>query len=188
MRGIASQLMSLVSIWLALVATLWLYKPFSTRILQGLGLPETGSDTLAFLILLIVFFNAIRLIIKALSTPPEERKRKKMSKEDPLAEAAKSAGERFVVGPLNLIGGAALGLILTVLWMALLLGLLQFIFQPTETPVGDYGTFARRITQNLRTSALIPFFNQVLSLLARSVSWFVPEEANILNRVLGLLG
>ena len=38
MRGIVPQIMSVVSIWLALVATLWLYKPFSVHILQGVGL------------------------------------------------------------------------------------------------------------------------------------------------------
>jgi len=91
-----------------LVVTLWLYKPFSINILQGLGIPTIGSDTMSFLILLFIFVNAFNLGVKALSAPPEERKKKKKSKEDPLAEAAKSASQRFVIGPLNMIGGAVM--------------------------------------------------------------------------------
>jgi uncharacterized membrane protein required for colicin V production len=183
-RGIAPQLFSLVSIWLGLVVTLWLYKPFSFYILQGMNIPKTGSDTMAFLILFIVFFNAIRLTVKHFSTPPEERKMKKKSKEDPLAEAAKSASQRFVIGPLNMVGGSILGIILTVLWLAILLGVLQFIFQPTEVEVKG---FAARMTSNLKSSALLPYLNRVLSMLVTSVSFFVPKNADILKRVLGFL-
>lgn len=184
-RGMLPQLFSLASIWLGLVVTLWLYKPFSNYILQGLGIPPTGSDTLSFLILFIVFFNAIRLIIKLISTPPEERKQKKKSKEDPLAEAAKSATQRFVIGPLNLLGGAVLGVILVALWMAIILGVMQFLFQPADLPTG--GGFSARMTLNLRSSALLPMFNQILAWLVWSVSLFVPKNATILKNVLGLL-
>ncbi|MBN1220576.1 MAG: CvpA family protein [Anaerolineae bacterium] len=187
LRGVLPQLISIISMWLALVATLWLYKPFSVRILQGVGLPALGSDTLAFLILIIVFSVGIGLIIKALSTPPEERKQKKKSKEDPLAEAAKSATQRFVVGPLNMIGGAIMGFILTGLWIALILGLLQFIFQPAEVPLEQAGSFTRGITTNMHNSILVPYFNQVLILLFTSVSRFAPRNADILNQLLQLL-
>ena len=80
-RGAISQLVSVVSIWLGLVATLWLYKPLSERILQpevsGFGIAKTPADVLAFVILLLVFFNAFRLLVKYLAVPPEEKKRKK---------------------------------------------------------------------------------------------------------------
>jgi uncharacterized membrane protein required for colicin V production len=184
-RGMVPQVFSLASIWLGLVLTLWFYKPFSNYILQGLGLPPTGSDTISFLILFIVFFNAVRIIIKLISTPPEERKRKKKSEEDPLAEAAKSATQRFVVGPLNLLGGALLGIILMALWLAIILGVMQFLFQPADIPTGR--GFSARMTLNLRASALLPVFNQILSWLVWSVSLFVPKNATILKNVLGLL-
>jgi hypothetical protein len=147
-------------------------------------IPKTGSDTMAFLILFVVFFNAIRFIIKHFSTPPEERKMKKKSKDDPLAEAAKSATQRFVIGPLNMVGGSIMGIILTILWLAILLGVLQFIFQPTEVEVRG---FAARMTSNLKNSALLPYFNRVLGMLVTSVNYFVPSNADILKKVLGFL-
>ncbi|MBN1992665.1 MAG: CvpA family protein [Anaerolineae bacterium] len=183
-RGALPQLFSIISIWFGLVATLWLYKPLSNYILQGLGLPKIGSDTFAFLILLLVFFNAFRFIVKTLSTPPEERKQRRKSEEDPLAEAAKSATQRFVLGPLNLLGGGLMGVILNTLWIALILGAVQFIFQPTSGVAETYTGFSRRIVTNLNTSTLMPMFNQVLLLLSRSVELFIPKNADILKTVL----
>jgi hypothetical protein len=185
LRGVLSQLFSLVSIWLGLVATLWLYKPFSHYILQGVGLPAIGGDTLSFLVLLVIFFTIFNLLVKSLSTPPEERKRKKKSKDDPLAYAAASATQRFVIGPLNFIGGAAMGLLLTTLWAALVLGAIQFIFQPTDVPVA--GGFAANMTNQLRGSLTVPWFNKVLFILSQSVNWFIPANADLLRKVLGFI-
>lgn len=183
MRGIIPGLISIASIWLGLVATLWLYRPFSERIIQdALGMGKTGGDTLAFLVLLIVFFNAFRLIVRALSTPPEERKKRRKDPDDPLAEAAKSFSERML-GFINSIGGMFLGLILTALWLALLLGVLQFIFQPTGADV-PYTGFTRGLVINLRTSALRPLFNSILWLLSQSLDLFIPKDADIFRTVL----
>lgn len=181
-RGALPQLFSIVSIWLGLVVTLWLYKPFSIYILQGLGLAKIGADTLSFLILLLVFFNVARFTVKALSTPPEERKQKKMSKDDPLAEAAKSITQRFVIGPLNMLGGAVTGFILTALWITLVLAAIQFVFQPTEITGGYSGSGG--MASNLRGSRLVPIFNYVLFLLNQSVTLFIPKNADMLRRVL----
>jgi hypothetical protein len=187
LRGVLPQLFSLVSIWLGLIVTLWFYKPFSTYILQGLGLPRVGSDTMAFLILFLIFFNGIRLLVKTLSKPPEERKLKKKSKFDPLAEAAKSASQRFVVGPLNLLGGAVMGFVLITLWIAIILGAVQFVFQPVDVPVGQYTGASTGIVGSLMGSKLVPLFNQVLQILSLSVNWFIPKNADILKRVLGFI-
>jgi hypothetical protein len=185
-RGAFSQIISAVSIWLGLVATLWLYKLFSDRIIQdGLGIGEVAGDTLAFLTLLLVFFNAFRLVVKALSTPPEERKKKKKKdRDDPLAEAAKTTSER-VVGCLNAVGGMAMGFILTALWIALILGVIQFIFQPTGTDV-PYSGLARGLVNNLRSSTLRPWFNSVLSFIVQSVDFFdnPKDTTNLLKVVL----
>jgi uncharacterized membrane protein required for colicin V production len=186
MRGVLPQLFSLISIWLGLVATLWLYQLFSFNILQGLGIPAIGSDTMSFLILLIVFVTIVNLLVKSLSTPPEERKRKKKSKDDPLAFVGASATQRFVIGPLNFIGGAVMGLLLTTLWAALVLGAMQFIFQPTEVPVGV--GFTANMTNQLRGSLTVPWFNKVLYVLNQSVTWFVPPSADFLRKVLGFIG
>ncbi len=182
-RGALAQLISAISIWLGLVVTLWLYKPFSFRILQGIGMSKNSADTLAFFILLIVFFNAVRLLVRYLTVPPEERKRKKKSKEDPLADAAKSATERFVLGPLNALGGVVMGLILTILWVAIVMGALQFILQDA---VFEAGVPKPGLARELKQSLLVrSFFNQVLWVLAQSVDFFIPKNADIFRVVLG---
>lgn len=183
-RGVLPQVISIASIWLGLVTTLWLYKPFSERILRdALGVGKIGGDTLAFLILLMVFFNGFRLIVRALTVPPEERRKKrKKSQDDPLAEAAKTTAERLV-GFVNALGGMVMGFILTTLWIALFLGVLQFIFQPTGTDV-PYSGFTRGLVVNLRTSVLRGMFNNVLWLLSQSVDLFIPKNADIFRVVL----
>jgi hypothetical protein len=192
-RGALRQIVSLVCIWLGLVATLWLYKLLSERVLQpetsGFGMGKTAADTLAFITLMIVFFNAFRLTVTYLAVPPEERrKKKKKSKfqEDPLVEAGPSATQRFILGPLNALGGLVMGFILTTLWLALILGVLQFIFQPTVTDV-PYSGFTRGLVTNMRTSALLPLFNMVLRGLVNSVDLFVPRNADILKGVLDII-
>lgn len=173
-RGAISQIASAISIWLGLVAALWLYRPFSINIFQGLGLGSTASDTLAFVSLMIVFFNAFRLIVRYLTKPPEEQKRKRMSKHDPLAEAARSASER-VAGMFQLLGGMIMGFILTTFWLTIYLAVIQFSLQ-TVTSGG--------LVSNLRTSTLVPIFNKLLWALVLSVDLFVPRNANILKAVL----
>lgn len=191
-RGAVSQIVSVVSIWLGLVVTLWLYKPLSERILQpdvsGFGMAKTPADVLAFLILLLVFFNAFRLLVKYLAVPPEEKKKKKRKrgKVGPPEDVTPSAYQRFIGGPLNAIGGLAMGLILTTVWLALILGVIQFIFQPTGTDV-PYTGFSRGMVTNLRTSTLLPLFNRVLFVIVQSVTLFVPRNADILKGVLEII-
>ena len=180
MRGALPQVFSAVSIWLGLVASLWLYKPFSINILQAY-FGRISSDTLAFFILLIVFFNAFRLIVKSLAKPPEERKRKKMSHEDPLAEVAKSATDKYITGPLNALGGMFMGFVLTTLWMAIILGAFQFVFQDT---VFDPGVSPPGVSRELKNSILTQlYFNRVLWALVQSVDLFIPKDATILETV-----
>ena len=188
-RGAVPQIVSVVSIWLGLVATLWLYKPLSEQIFQpeisGFGMEKTPSDVLAFLVLLLVFFNAFRLLVKYLAVPPEEKKKKRRKKGlvGVPEEVAPSAIQRFIIGPLNALGGIAMGFILTTLWLALILGVIQFIFQPTRTDI-PYSGFTNGLVTNLRESTTLPYFNQVLGAVVRSVNLFVPKDADILRGVL----
>ena len=191
-RGAVPQIVSVVSIWLGLVATLWLYKPLSEQILQpktsGFGMAKTPSDVLAFLILLLVFFNAFRLLVKYLAVPPEEKKRKRTKRGlvGVPEEVAPSAIQRFIISPLNALGGIVMGFILTTLWLALILGVIQFIFQPTRTDV-PYSGFTNGLVINLRNSTTLPYFNQVLGAVVQSVDLFVPRNADILRGVLEVI-
>jgi len=185
-RGTVPQVISLVSIWLGLFTTLWLYKLFSRHILQGLGMGSVSGDFTSFLLILFVTFHGIRLLVKMLSTPPEDRKRKKKDTDDPLAEAPRTAMDRFVFGPLNLLGGMVLGIILTALWLAIILGTLQFIFQPSDVPT-EVGAFTRRMTIQFNTSTLMPLFNSILWGLSWSLNFFIPRDADIFRKVLGFI-
>ncbi len=185
-RGTAPQIISIVSIWLGLFATLWLYKLFSRNILQGLGMGPVGSDVLSFLLILFVTFQSIRLLVKMLSTPPEDRKKKKKDQDDPLVEAPRTAMDRFVFGPLNLLGGMVLGVVLMSLWLAIILGALQFIFQPSDVPA-EVGTFTRRMTAQFNTSTLMPMFNSILWGLSWSLDFFIPRDADIFRKVLSFI-
>ncbi len=184
-RGAVPQIISVASIWLGLLVTLWLYRLFSKWILQGVGFNANSADTMAFLILLIVFFNAIRLIVKSLTTSPE-RKKKKGAKnpDDPLDEAPRSARDRYVIGPLNAVGGMFMGFVLTTLWVAIILGVFQFSFQVEVSNVPGVGVSGRGMANQLQGSALVPYFNRVLWLLVQSLSFFVLDpSADILERV-----
>lgn len=191
-RGAVPQIVSVVSIWLGLVATLWLYKPLSEQILQpetsGFGMAKLPSDVLAFLVLLLVFFNAFRLLVRYLAVPPEEKKRKRKRRGlvGVSEEVAPSAIQRFIIGPLNALGGIVMGFILTTLWLALILGVIQFIFQPTRTDI-PYSGFTNGLVINLRNSTTLPYFNQVLGAVIQSVDLFVPRNADILRGVLEVI-
>jgi hypothetical protein len=79
-----------------------------------------------------------------------------------------------------------MGFILTTVWLALIFGVIQFIFQPTGTDV-PYSGFAGGLVTNLRTSTLLPLLNQVLAAIVQSVSLFVPRNADILKGVLEII-
>ncbi len=193
-RGAVSQIISAFSMWFGLVVTLWLYKPFSKSILQeglsmgeGRGISSTVADSIAFGLLLLIFSIAIGLAIRMLTTSPDEpRKRRRKDPEDPLAERRGGLAER-AGGCLNAVAGMVMGLILTTLWLSIILGVLQFIFQPTGVDV-PYTGFARGLVTNLRQSVLVHnYFNVVLVGLARSVDLFIPRNADILKTVLRII-
>ena len=78
-----------------------------------------------------------------------------------------------------------------VLWLALLVGVLQFIFQDTGTQV-PYTGFSRGLVTGMRTSLLLPWFSSVLWGLAASLRFFIPKNADIfevvLQQILGTTG
>ena len=185
LRGAGPQIISVASIWLGILVTLWLYRLFSDNILQGLDLPEIASDTLAFIILFLVFFNLIRLVVKALTTTPDSQIKKPKRPRGavgPVEEKPPSPTQRFVIGPLSAFGGMAMGVLLTAIWLAIMLGLSQFFFQDRVFEVA--GGAAPGFVGQLRSSALLIYFNYLLSYLVRSVSLFVIDDsANLLEVV-----
>ncbi len=191
MRGPVPQIISLGSIWLGLLFSLWTYKLFSKHILQGIGLTGIPADTIAFLILLVVMFNIIRLVIKSLATPPEEKKKKPKKKGTVgPADEESLAGKKLLAGPFHTIGGMVMGIILTTIWFAILLGVMQFSFQvQIDNVLGvESGVSSQGISNQLRGSTLVPYFNRVLWLLVTSLKLFMFDPgADILSRVVKTL-
>jgi len=186
LRGPGTQLVSAASIWLALLISLWTYRLLSVFIFIESGyFSRTSGDALAFAIMFIVLFNGIRLIIRYLTKPPEERKRKpkKRGQVGPLDEKPPiSPIKRYVYGPFMLLSGAVLGVILTTIWTAIILGVLQFFFQVDVTEVT--GSAGRGLVAQMTSSSLISFFNNVLFFLVRSLDLFILDDsADILKRV-----
>lgn len=193
LRGTIPQLISLFSIWLALLASLWTYKLFSDNILDGLEwMSSITNDTISFLLMLFLFFQSIRLVVKYLSTPPEEKKKrpKKSGRIGPIEAPKRTAKDRLIIGPINAIAGMVLGVVLTSLWMALILGAFQFLFQDAvfgaQLPAGDLSTPG--LATQMRGSTLLYYFNRILYILVQSVSLFVLDrDANILQTVVNFV-
>ncbi len=185
MRGIGPQLMSLASFWLAILVSLWLYLLLSVNIFQESEFfGKTTSDAVSFMILFIVFFNSIRLMIKYLTKPPEEKKKKPKRKGQvgPIEEKPPSFTQRFIIGPLLALGGMVLGILLMALWLAVMLGVAQFFLQINAVEAG--GTAGRGLANQIASSALVPYFNRLLWLLVQSVDLFVLDKnADILKQV-----
>jgi hypothetical protein len=165
MRGAGKQLIGLFSLWLSLIISLWLYKPLSDEIIGGvLAMSAFGRDTIAFVALMLFFSNLIGLIVRATATPPEEKKRKKVSD---LEEVIEKGSQRFIFGPLNYLGGLVLGFVVTVIWLSLGLALLQFSLSAVPESA---------LANTVRGSQLVGIFNNTLGYVFLSVKLFIPSR------------
>lgn len=190
-RGAWPQLISLGSIWLGLLGAHWLYKLLSINIVRSF-FDRNVSDAISFSILLIVMFFVIRLIVKALTSAPEVagKKKKKKNPQDPLNEARPSFRERFIVGPLSAAGGLVMGLVLTTVWIAIILGVLQFWSEIEASDVPGVEVSGLGLVSQLQGSYLIFYFNRVLWLIVQSIVIFVDPvdpTADILRRVVSTI-
>jgi uncharacterized membrane protein required for colicin V production len=169
LRGAGKLLIGLFSLYVGLVIALWLYRPLAAFFRDLL--PEmsvTGSQALAFLIILFVSVNSISYLTRVFATPPEERKRKQRSD---LQEAVAEGGQRFLTGPLNQLAGLILGIVVAVVWISVILAALQFVLR-SGLPVSGVGEVRRQ----LETSTLVPWFNYALSLIYLAVSFWIPGD------------
>lgn len=186
LRGVGPQVRSLASIWFGLLIALWLYRPFSNRILQGLELSKVISDTLSFLLMLFVAYHAIRLFVNFLTKPPEEKVKpiKKKGRVGPVEPPKPTAMQRFVLGPLGTLASMLLGVVLAIVWISIFMGVLQFFFQTGA--FASPGVPQPGLVNQIQSSALAPYFNRVLWVLVQSLSLFVLDDGpNILETVVG---
>lgn len=171
LRGAGRLLIALFSLYVGLVISLLLYRPLGNFFRDLLpGMSVTGSETLAFIILLLAFVNGFNFLTRFFATPPEERKRKRRGE---VEEAVTKGGERFLAGPLNQLLGLLVGFLVTIVWASLLLAVFQFAVR-TAWPVANHTRVA--IQGQLGASVLVPAFNYVLSRIYLSVRIWVPGD------------
>jgi uncharacterized membrane protein required for colicin V production len=180
LRGAGRLLIGLFSLYVGLVIALVLYRPLGSFFRDLV--PEmsvSGSQALAFVILLLAFVNGISFLTRYFGTPPEERKRKKRGD---VQEAVAEGSMRFVTGPLNQLLGLVLGIIVAIVWVSLLLAVVQSVLRSGFATGSGVGAFRTQ----LQTSVLVPWFNYALALIYSAVSFWIPGDApNILSGLLG---
>ena len=173
-RGVVAQLIGLFGLYVAIVASLWLYP--SLAILVGILMPklsESGRETVAFLFLFIFISNVISATVRfALVTPPEERKRKKPREEEGIADAVAKTSKRFIFAPLNLLGGMVFALISACVWISLIMALLRYSL---VVPWLAYDGIRSFLLDGLVRSSSKVLFDQVLYIAYTSVRPFVPR-------------
>jgi hypothetical protein len=176
LRGAGRLLIGLFSLYVGLVISLLLYRPLGNFFRDLLpAMSVEGSQSLAFVVLLLAFVNGLSFLTRYFSTPPEDRRRREKGE---LQEAVTKGGRRFLTGPLNQLLGLLVGFLVAVVWISLILGVLQFV-----TSAGLYGGALRR---QLDTSVLVPWFNYALVRIYWSVGIWVPGGApGLFSRLLG---
>jgi hypothetical protein len=175
-RGVVRQLISLLGLYVALVASLWLYPGLA--ILLGRLMPnlsQSGRETIAFLFLFILVSNIVSAILRSvLVTSPEERKRKKPREQEGIVDAVAKTSERFIFAPLNLLGGMAFAFISVCVWISLIMALLRY---GLAVPWLAYDGIRAFVFQGLLESRLSGLLDQVLYIVYTSVSPWVPRTA-----------
>lgn len=181
-RGAVRQLIGLLGLYVAIVASLWLYP--SLAILVGRLMPklsESGRETIAFLFLFIFTSNVVSATVRfALVTPPEERKRKKPREEEGIADAVAKTSERFILAPLNLLGGMVFALISVCVWISLVTAVLRYSLVVSWPAYDGIRAF---LLDGLVQSRSMVLFDQVLYIAYTSVSPWVPRTAGELPAI-----
>jgi hypothetical protein len=175
-RGVVRQLISLLGLYVALVASLWLYPGLA--ILLGRLMPnisQSGRETTAFLFLFILVSNIVSAILRSvLVTSPEERKRKKPREQEGIVDAVAKTSERFIFAPLNLLGGMVFAFISVCVWISLVMALLRY---GLAVPWVAYDGIRAFVFQGLLESRLSGLLDQVLYIAYTLVSPWVPRTA-----------
>jgi hypothetical protein len=173
-RGAVRQLIGLLGLYVAIVASLWLYPGLA--ILIGRLLPNLTQNvqaTIAFLFLFTLISNIVSAMLRfVLVPPPEERKRKKPGEKGVITEAVAKTTQRFILAPLNLLGGMAFAFISVCIWISLVMAVLRYAL---PVPWLAYDGIRAFMLQGILESRLSGLFDQVLQIAYTSVRPFVPR-------------
>jgi hypothetical protein len=182
-RGAVRQLIGLLGLYVAIVASLWLYP--SLAILVGRLMPklsESGRETVAFLFLFIFTSNVVSATVRFAVVPPspEERKRKKPPGKEGVTGALAKTTQRFILAPLNLLGGMVFAFISVCVWISLVTGVLRY---GLAVPWLAYDGIRAFVFQGILESGLADLFDQVLYIVYASVSPWVPRTGGELPAI-----
>ena len=167
-KGPVRQLTGLVSIWLGLIVSLWLYKPFSARILGGVfkSASPLVLDSFSFIVLLIIF-TAIAQGVFIFTTKAPEEKRKKGKKD--LNEMLDKVDKGLNFSILNALGGMVIGFFVTAVWLSIFLAIIRYFLS-----AGGVGSGAFSV--QLSHAALLPWFSLLLNWVYISIKLFIPKQ------------
>lgn len=181
-RGAVLQLIGLLGLYVAIVASLWLYP--SLAILVGMLIPklsQSGRETTAFLFLFIFVSNVVSAMMRSLvAAPPEERKRKKPLEEEGITDALAKTSERFIFAPLNLLGGMVFALISACVWISLVTAALRYSLL---LPWPAYDGVRVFLLDGFLQSRLIYLFDAAMIIIYTSVSPWVPSTGGELPAI-----
>jgi hypothetical protein len=169
-QGVLRQVINLVSIYVAIVLALFLYRPFGSALgLIAPGMAVSARETLAFAIILIFINTFITFNARELTIDP------KPAKEGIEAEIAQSLvtrlGRRLLLAPLNHLGGLAFAFISSCVWVGLIVIMLRFVMQE---PWPGYDAIRVLFVNGLRTSALARFAEWPILIIRNSVQIWTP--------------
>jgi uncharacterized membrane protein required for colicin V production len=171
LRGAGRLLIGLFSLYVGLIISLLLYRPLANFFRDLLpGMSRTGSQSLAFVFLLLALVNGFSFLTRYFATPPEERRHKERGQ---VQEAVAKGGQRFLAGPLNQLGGLLVGFVVTIVWISLLLAIFQFAVK-AGWPAANHTRLA--IQEQMGSSILVPTFNYALVRIYWSVKIWVPGD------------
>jgi len=172
-RGIAAQLIGLLSLALAGALAVFLYSDLATllgRVLDSVS--HQGRETIAFLFLLIAGYNLINYAVRSSVVPPEERR----CEAEPMAtglEAALVGGvHRFLLTPLYMLGSIALAFILTGIWFGLVTGVLRHLL---ALPWPAYDGIRAFLYHGLRGSTVVGLLDGTFQAAYASLDTVMPH-------------
>lgn len=175
-RGIAAQLIGLLSLALAGALAVFLYSDLATllgRILNSVSHP--GRETIAFLFLLIAVYNLINYTVRSSVVPPEEQRRDAEPVATGLEAVLVGGVHRFLLTPLYMLGSIALAFVLTGIWFGLVAGVLRHSLAPSWPAYDGIRFF---LLHGLRGSTVLDLLDGAFQVAYTSVHLLITDAPN----------
>jgi uncharacterized membrane protein required for colicin V production len=170
-QGVLRMVINLVSLYLAVVVAIFLYRPMATGLtIIAPNMSQNARETLSFTIILLIIVNVVGFTARDLTIDP------KPAKQGVVADVERSLigrlTRRFIISPVNHLGGLGFGFIVTCVWIGLGIILLSFVLQERWP---GYDDIRRLLVSGLKTSAMAPYFAQVVAIINSTVQIWTPS-------------